>query len=248
MNTIQAAVFGFIQGLTEWLPVSSSAHLAIFNRIMQTDVNLFFYVLLHLGTLISLIIFFRGRILEYYTDKNSSAFISKKGIYTLLATIPILIAGFFLHDLIEAAFTNFFFIGIALIGNGVLLFLTRFFKGTNGINLRNSLTIGLMQVVALIPGISRSGITISAGHYMDMKKEDIIMFSMMLALPVITGAFLYELVTTPFVITGAMLVGFLVAIGIGYFALWLLIKRIRKGEFYRFWFYCIIVGIIMLFN
>lgn len=248
MELIQAVILGIVQGITEWFPVSSSAHLAIFNQIFQVEAGLFFYVLLHLATLLSVAIYFRGRIIEYFFSKQSSMIITKKGLYVVIATIPIVIAGFLFHDLVEKMFTNFFFMGIALIINSGLLFFTRFMKGRRDVGFVNTFFVGLMQIFALVPGISRVGVTVSAGLYSGIKKGELILFSMMLSLPAIFGAFIYELFQSKIVFDASMIVGFIVTVVVGYFALGFLVKRIQKGEFYKYWLYCLILGIILLFN
>jgi undecaprenyl-diphosphatase len=246
MDFIQAIILGIVQGITEWLPVSSSAHLAIAGRIFQADADLFFFVLLHAATLLSMVLYFRRKIISFFIDEHAK--LTKQGIYVLYASIPVFIAGYLLHGFIEAIFTNFFFIGLALIANSAVLFITKYFRGKEDIKIGKSIFVGFMQVFSLIPGISRSGITISSGIFSGMKKESAMMFSFMLAIPAISGAFVYQLIKTPFAINGAIIAGFTAAIISGYIALGILIKKIKQGEFYRFWTYCLILGIIMLFN
>ena len=247
---LKAIIIGIVQSITEWLPVSSSAHLAITSRVLQTEANIGFFVLLHLATLLSLALYFRKSIISYFFEKKSgkSIHITRKGMYIIYASVPIFIFGYLLHDVIEKAFTDFFWIGIFLIINAAVLFSTRYMKGKKHITLLNSLFIGIMQVFALLPGISRSGTTISSGMFAGVNKEDAMMFSLMLAIPAIAGAFLYELIKTPFVIDGGIVAGFITAVIVGYFALGLLVKKVRKGKFHGFWIYCFILGIIMLFN
>ncbi len=251
MDYLQAIVLAIVQGITEWLPVSSSAHLAIASRIFQIETNLFYFVILHLATLVSLGIYFRKRIFSFFFDIKGGKILTKKGWYVVYASIPIFLAGFFLHDLIESMFVDFRLIGMALIANGLILLSTKLFNGEKEITLHKAIGIGIVQMFALIPGISRSGVTVSSGFFAKMKKDEVIMFSMMLSIPAILGAFLYELFTVPYDPSLSILSiigGFIVAVGCGYFALRLLIKRIRQGRFNEFWSYCIVVGIIMLFN
>jgi len=248
MNYIQAIILGIVQSITEWLPVSSSAHLALFNRVFQVDAGLFYFVLLHLATLISLCIYFRKDIIKYFIDTKKKSFVTTKGWYVVIASIPIFLAGFFFHDLIEGFFTDFKMIGSALILNAIILFTTKYFSGNNEITISESLKIGIMQVFALVPGISRSGITVSSGFFTGLKKKELIMFSMMLSIPAIAGATAYQFMITPFEFSLQMLAGFIVAIICGYFALGVLIKAIKKGSFSDYWVYCLVLGIIMLFN
>lgn len=251
MDFIQAIALAIIQAIAEWLPISSSAHLAIADRIFQANADVFYYVILHLATLLSLLIYFRKSLVKFWIDAESKTYITKNGWRVIIATIPVVIAGFFFHDIIESLFTDFRMIGIALIVNAAVLLATSYFKSENAKNdlsCNKSLAIGIMQMLALIPGISRSGITISAGIFAKIKKEELIMFSMMLSIPAIIGAGLYKIVTAPIIFSLPMLVGFIVAVPLGYLFLSLLIKTIRKGTFHDFWVYCLVIGIIMLFN
>lgn len=250
MDLIKAIIIGIVQSITEWLPVSSSAHLAITSRLLQTEANIGFFVLLHLATLLSLVIYFRKKIITYFFEGKSgkNIHITKKGMYIIYATVPIIIFGYLLHDIIEKAFTDFFWIGIFLIINAAVLFSTRYMKGKKHMTLLNSLFVGFMQVFALLPGISRSGTTISSGMLAGVNKEDAMMFSLMLAIPAMLGAFLYELIKTQFMIDAGIVAGFITAVIVGYLALGILVRKVRKGKFHGFWIYCFILGVIMLFN
>ncbi|MCB9359196.1 undecaprenyl-diphosphate phosphatase [Candidatus Woesearchaeota archaeon] len=247
MDYINAIILGIVQSIAEWLPVSSSAHLAIFSKILDVNIDLWYIVLLHLATLISFMLFFRNDIADYFFDFKDKHF-TKKGFWIIYASIPIFIAGYFFHDLIEGFFTDFPLIGIALIVNGIILFSTRFFKPDGKLNPGKGIFIGIMQMFALIPGISRSGITVASAHFAKLDAKEVIMFPMMMSLPAILGAVVYKFFTTPFSIDYAMFFGFIVAIIFGYFTLGLLVKNIKKGQFYKYWVYCVVLGIIMLFN
>jgi undecaprenyl-diphosphatase len=246
MDFVQAIILGIVQGIAEWLPISSSAHLAIMGRIIDAAPDLFYYVILHLATLLSLVLFLRKDIFGYFVENNKG--MTKKGKYVLIAVVPVFVAGFFLHNFIEMLFTDFFYIGIALIVNGVILFSTKFFSGNHELNSKNSLFVGIMQIFALVPGISRSGITISSGIVAKIKKEEVIMFSLMLSLPAIAGAFAYKLLTTPIVLTMPMMAGFIVSLIVGYFCVGMLINSIKSGKFSSYWSYCVVLGLILLFN
>jgi undecaprenyl-diphosphatase len=246
MNYVQAIILGIIQGITEWVPVSSSGHLAIVNRIMQMDADLTYYIILHLATLITLLFYFRKDIIPYLFNKET--YLTKNALYVGLASIPIFAVGYFLHAPISQLFINFKLIGGALIVNSVVLFSTRFFNKEEPLNIFKALSIGIMQAFALFPGISRLGTTVSTGIFARVKREELIMFTMMLSTAAIVGAGTYELLTTPLNFTLPMLVGFLVCIPCSYIALTKLIKTIRAGAFSKYWIYCLIVGIILLFN
>lgn len=248
MNVIQAVILGIVQSITEWLPVSSSAHLAIAGRILQAEADIFFFVLLHLATLISLILYFRRKIFDYLIDKKKILFLSQKGLFVAYATVPIFIAGFIFHDLIEKQFTSFPTIGVFLIINSAILFSTRFFNGKKSLGFGKAIFVGLMQMFALFPGISRSGTTISSSLLSGMKKEEAMMFSLMLSIPAILGAFAYQVLTVPMNFEINMIAGFIAAVIGGYIGLSILVKRIKEGAFHKYWMYSLILGIIMLFN
>ena len=245
MDYLQAIVIAIIQGISEWLPISSTAHLAAASKIMQVEPSLFYYALLHLASIAALVWYFRKEIPSYFIQEKK---LTPQGLYVVLATIPLIIVGMVFHQQISAMFNNFSMMGVALIANGAILFFTRFCHGQHTLTLPRALTVGLAQAIAIIPGISRSGITISTGFFSGMKRETIILFSMMLSLPAILGAAVYEAYTASMQLTLPMLVGCIVAAITAYITLSFLINRIREGEFYKYWLYCVAIGIIFLFN
>lgn len=245
MDYLQAIVIAIIQGISEWLPISSTAHLAAASQIMQVEPSLFYYALLHFASVIALVWYFRKEVPSYFIQEKK---LTSQGLYVILATIPLGVAGVVFYEQISAMFTNFSMMGIALIINGTVLFFTRFCHGQHTLTLPRALTVGLAQVVALIPGISRSGITVSTGFFSGMKRETIVLFSMMLSLPAVLGAAVYEAFTTSMQLTLPMLVGCVVAAIAAYITLGFLITRIRNGEFYKYWLYCVAIGVIFMFN
>ena len=249
MEIIKAIVLAIIQGITEWLPISSSAHLAIASRIFNIEPDLFYYVILHFATMLSLIVYFRKDIKPYFYDPTKRFLVSLKGWWIITASIPVFFSGFFLYDIVNILFSEMRIIGIALLVNAALLFGTQFMHTKHIITFPKALTIGLAQALSIIPGISRSGITAATGFYLNLRREEIISFAMMLALPIMLGATAYMAVTTPFShITIPMIIGFFVAFVCGYIAIHILIQKILKGTFSTFWLYCAIIGVILLFN
>ncbi len=239
MNLLIAILLSIIQGVTEWLPVSSSGHLAIIQNIFGIKDALPFDVWLHFASLLVIIIYFRKEILALI--KN---FDTKTIFYLFIATIPIVIAGILFYDFILALFKDIFLIGIAFILMGIFLILTKRIKEKRKINAKDALLIGIAQAFSLVPGISRSGSTIGTALFLKIKKQQAITFSFLLAIPALLGAAIYE--ARNITITPIAILSFLICFVVGYFSLHLLIKIIRKGKFYYFGYYCLALGIFVL--
>lgn len=244
MTLIQALILGLLQGLTEFLPVSSSGHLVIaqhFFNLLTPPV--LFDVLLHLATALAIIIVLWRQLLSL--NKKTFGFI-------LLASLPAGIIGVLLNSSIEALFSSVKLVAVALLVTALLLFLTRYFfsqaKSTR-LTWKNTLLIGLFQALAIIPGISRSGSTISAGIFAKLKPELIFNFSFLLALPAIFGAALLQLKDLNFagsLLDLPLLIGFITAFISGLFALKLLKKFVSQGKFSFFAYYCLALGLTLL--
>ena len=244
MTLIQALILGLLQGLTEFLPVSSSGHLVIaqhFFNLLTPPV--LFDVLLHLATALAIIIVLWRQLLSL--DKKTIGFI-------LLASLPAGIIGVLLNSSIETLFSSVKLVALALLVTALLLFLTRYFfsqaKSTR-LTWKNTLLIGLFQALAIIPGISRSGSTISAGIFAKLKPELIFNFSFLLALPAIFGAALLQLKDLNFagsLLDLPLLIGFITAFISGLFALKLLKKFVSQGKFSFFAYYCLALGLTLL--
>lgn len=230
MDLIEAAILAIVQGLTEFLPISSSAHLILIPRFLGwADQGLPFDVAVHLGTLCAVIMYFRTQIkavfgswlnsLRRHEPADEDA---RLGWAVLIATIPAGLAGLFFHDFIDSALRSPMVIAFTTAVFGLLLWLVdRYRTGTTrseyGMNLRTVLLIGLAQAFALIPGTSRSGITITAGLALGLSRQAAARFSFLLAIPVIALASaleLWNLVQRPqpanwmAIGTGAVLAGF----------------------------------------
>jgi len=244
MTLIQALILGLLQGLTEFLPVSSSGHLVIaqhFFNLLTPPV--LFDVLLHLATALAIIIVLWRQLLSL--DKKTIGFI-------LLASLPAGIIGVLLNSSIETLFSSVKLVALALLVTALLLFLTRYFfsqaKSTR-LTWKNTLLIGLFQALAIIPGISRSGSTISAGIFAKLKPELIFNFSFLLALPAIFGAALLQLKDSNFsssLLDLPLVIGFITAFISGLFALKLLKKFVSQGKFSFFAYYCLALGLTLL--
>ena len=241
MNFLTAIFLGALQGLTEFLPVSSSAHLVFAQSLIPgfNQVGITFDVILHFGTFFAVIFYFRKKLLH----------ISRKYIlYLAIGTIPAVIIGLFFQDTIELMFQSAKLASLALIVTGVLNLLTDRAKPKNEkINGKKSLLVGLSQAIAIIPGISRSGSTIFAGVKSGLSGKSAAEFSFLLSLPAILGANILEFyshgigtIENP----GLYLVGFFSALIAGLAAIRLVIKFLNEKRFQIFAYYCFIVGIV----
>ncbi|MCD4761482.1 undecaprenyl-diphosphatase UppP [bacterium] len=264
MDYILAAFFGIIQGLTEFLPISSSGHLLLMHRIFDIQFfdELTFDVILHLATLFSVIIYFKKDIFFMLRDWLKGLSGEKNGNYKLswyiiLATIPAALAGFFFEDRIETFFRSEFIVAIMLIAVGFLFIIVERFSvsnlSLNSLSWRKALAIGCAQALALIPGTSRSGITIISGMAGGLKRENAIRFSFYLSIPIIFGAFIVKIPTLLAVKLngyelGLVSISFLFAFISGYLAISYLLRFSRNHSLIVFaWYRFILAGLILLF-
>ncbi|MCK5211331.1 undecaprenyl-diphosphatase UppP [Candidatus Parcubacteria bacterium] len=197
MDYIVAIIFGITQGITEFIPVSSSGHLVILHDLFTLPIknDLVFDVVLHLATILAVLIYFWRDIVLII--KNLLARKDKIAWYIIIATIPAAIIGFLGEDIITAHFRSTYVVVIMLIIVGVLFFASekigKQIKDYKELTWKTALLIGLFQAIALIPGTSRSGITIVAGLLMGLKRQQAVKFSFLLSLPIILGANLFKL-------------------------------------------------------
>lgn len=256
MTIAQSIVLGIVQGITEFVPISSSAHLVIVPYILHwPQPSISFDVLLHLGTLISAVVYFRAdikAIMIHALAKNTSGGSSNISINILLsATAVTLVVALVLEDFAEKAFMHPKWVAGFLIITAIILILSermsRKEKGFDQLNLTDAILVGLVQGLAVFPGISRSGITISTAMARRLGRSDAARLSFLLAIPVILLAAVSEM---PQLlkegISGGpeMLFGFLSAAASGYVAIKLLISFLSKRPLYVFAVYCAAVGVI----
>ena len=263
MNIFQAIILGIVQGLTEFLPVSSSGHLAIIQNLfhINTDGGLLFDVLLHLGTLIAiflvfwkdivkLVIEFFGIIGDFFRRFSDPDLIVLSSAYRkfvlliIVSTIPTGILGYVGRHFVSYASTTLIIPGIGLIITSVLLFICdRIGDGRNGIkkiSYLNAFEIGMAQGVATIPGISRSGATISVCLMLGIKKETAVKYSFIMSIPAVIGAAILEIkdvggMTVNVSTVIAYVVGMIVSAVVGYFAIRFMIGvERRKRYIYKF--------------
>jgi len=235
---INEIILAIIQAATEFLPISSSGHLALFSNLLS-EPNLFFFTVLHLASLIAVLIFTRKEIFELVSFKKEYR---RLGVYLIIATIPAVIVGLFFNDLIEQSFSSFLFLGIMFMFTGIILFLTKFTKQYSKFNWKNSVLIGLFQALALFPGVSRSGMTISSALFLGINREKAAKFSFLLFIPLALGAFVLKL--GDFYFNVSLVLSFIVCLIFSLFFLKLLLVIIKRNLFWIFSIYCFLIGII----
>ena len=256
MSTLQAAILGLVQGLGEFLPISSSAHLVLVPWLFKwNDPGLTFDIALHIGTLIAVAIYFWRDWLKLIT-KGLTDIHSMEGRlfwYLVAATIPGAVMGFLLEKKAETIFREPVLIATMLILLGVLLYRAdrRGVKNIemNRITFKTSLLIGLSQALAIIPGVSRSGITMTTGLLMGLTREGAARFSFLLAAPIILGAALVKvpfLISNPSVITINFIIGILVSFITGILSIGFLLRYIQTRNFLPFAWYRFILGSLVI--
>ncbi len=263
MDILQSFLLGLIQGLTEFLPISSSGHLALGRFFLgaDTEVGITFEVVVHFGTLCSIVIYYKKELADLF--KAGFSFLGapsqKKDdpqvkiiLFILVSMIPAFIVGFTLKDYVEDIFMTPVLVCGMLIVTGFILFMTKFAKDPEGqVTLGKSFLIGIAQAFAMIPGISRSGSTISTALYLGIKREDAANFSFLMVIPVIAGAMLLQIkemleIGVSDAQVMSLVVGFLTSFISGYYALKYLIIILKKKGFHYFAYYCWLVGAVGL--
>lgn len=269
ITPLESIILGIIQGITEFLPVSSSGHLVLFQRLFGLEQpQLFFDIALHGGTLVAVILVYWSDIqailrdlLYYLRDRFRGeplpGFFGRPrcrlALWIVVGTIPTGLIGFTLQESIEPLFASSPAVGFALMVTGTVLWLTSYWKGSrkNGANMGfwDAIWVGIAQGLALIPGISRSGMTVSAGLFRGLDRELSARFSFLLVIPATIGALGLALISPDS--RGSLpplnvLLGMVVAFLTGYGSLRLLLGMIRRGKFYRFAYYCWGVGAVAL--
>jgi len=256
MSHFQAIIVGIIQGLTEFLPVSSSGHLVLAQALMGIDdPGLTFELLLHLGTLLSVLIYFRAtlvRLLRAVFDPSMKSDRAMIG-YLAIATVPVGLVGLTLRKQVEGLGDNPSAVCVFLCITGLILFLPRLLanrrRHSDGkISLGSALAMGCGQACAVLPGISRSGSTIVAGMASGVQPSRAAEFSFLLAIPAISGASVVEFVghykeIDPAKLFGPYLAGAVAAFMFGLVAVYAVLEMIRRGKFEYFAYYCLAVGI-----
>lgn len=262
---ISVIILAIIQGIAEFLPISSSAHLIIFREVfgigkdvISGDLGLTFDIALHLGTALAIIVFFFKDFLNMAIKGFTKGVKDKDGKimwYLIAATVPAALAGVLFEDVIDNVIREkYYLIAIALIVMGVIIYLVDKKcprdKEIKDMTLKDALIIGCSQVFALIPGFSRSGTTIAAGRVLHLEREDAAKFSFYLSLPVVMGAVVLQLIKVDFSIIASnvsiLLVGIVISFIIGILCIRFLLKYLRSNDFKVFMWYRLVLGIGVL--
>jgi len=251
LNTFQLIVLSIVQGITEWLPISSSGHLAIIQHLFHLNVPVIFDILLHFGTIIAVLVFFKKEIAGIIGAIFKLDFRSEYGrlvIYIIIASIPTAIIGFLFKDFFESLFYNQPAIGIALLLTGFILFFSSRKRGSKEISSWSAIVTGIVQGLAIIPGISRTGATLSSGLFFGIDREKAARFSLLLSIPAILGAsvidFNYKEIASIGVTNAIM--GIIISAIVGFFAIKLLVNVLKNHKFHLFAYYCWIVGLLTI--
>jgi undecaprenyl-diphosphatase len=259
ISIFQAIFLGVVQGLTEFLPVSSSGHLVFFQSVFGlAEPQLAFDVMLHLGTLLAVVVYFRTDIAQILLGTWAWLKERRKGegearllLWIVVASVPTGLMGVLFKDWFESFFSMPKTVGLMLLVTGMLLWLTRIVKRnektTGEMGVLDALIIGIAQGVAIIPGISRSGSTISTGLFRGLHRELAGKFSFLLSIPAILGATLLEFreidTASGF---GVTFIGMAVSFFVGLLSLKLLMNIVKKGRLSYFSYYCWAIGILMI--
>jgi undecaprenyl-diphosphatase len=262
MELIHALYLGLLQGLTEFLPVSSSGHLALAQALFGMNVSsgVVFEIVVHFGTLCSIVLYYREIILKLFkaipiwrSPKLAMQHPEAKLIaFILISMIPAMFIAFLFKDKIEEWFANPIIVASMLILTGIILFGTKFQReGTKELTSQKSFFIGLAQAFAMLPGISRSGSTISMALFLGMKREQAANFSFLMVIPVISGAMILAMKdlsesANMSAEIAPLFLGFVASFLSGYIALKFLIGMLKKHGIYPFAWYCWAVGISSL--
>ena len=284
MTLLQSIVMGVIQGLTEFLPVSSSGHLALFKILfhVDTDTGLLFDVLLHVGTLIAVCVVYYKDILRMAAEliciiadciHNIRAWIGRRRgrhiryrriihnsyrkfvLMILVSTVPTGVIGYVGRDFVEAATETLLIPGICLIITAVLLFVSDFagdgVKKPRQATFANAFVVGICQGIATLPGISRSGTTITACVLSGFERKFAVKYSFLLSIPAILGALVLELkgagsIAVSASEVGIYLVGMAIAAAVGYVCIKTMLVIVRRKKFKYFAIYCLAVGVLAI--
>ena len=257
MDTLQAVILGVVQGLTEFLPVSSSGHLQLANEILGTNLdpesNLTFSLTLHAATVLSTIVILWSEIWRLIKGVFSRTFTEEQAyvLKIIISMIPVGIVGVFFKDYIEAAFSSIVVVGVMLLCTAVLLSFAYYAKPRQkeSISYRDAFIIGLSQALAVLPGLSRSGTTNATGLLLGNKKESVAQFSFLMVLPPILGNALLDIVKGDFgggVEVVPTVAGFIAAFVTGCIACKWMIGIVKRGKLIWFALYCALAGAVAL--
>jgi len=251
VTLIEVFILAVVQGLTEWLPVSSSGHLVITQKVLGVNPPLIFDVMLHVGTLMVVLTVFRKDILEIikaFVRRDFETEEGKLALFIVVGSVPIAIIGFVFYDFLKSLFSNLLAVGIALLITGCVLFFSEKRIGNRKIGILDSLLIGLAQGITIIPGISRSGVTLATGLLRRVDKATAFKYSFLLSVPTVIGATVMESkeLAVGNVDMTPLFLGAIISMIVGYASLKLFQKIVMSEKFHLFAYYCWTVGLAII--
>jgi undecaprenyl-diphosphatase len=256
LTFLQAIVLGFVQGLGEFLPISSSAHLVLVPWLFRwQDPGLTFDIALHLGTLVAVLLYFLKDWLRLLAAGTTAPRSSDGRLfwYLVIASVPGAAIGFLLEDKAETVFRTPLLIAFMLIVMGLVLYWAdrriAHKVEVKEVSFATSFLIGLSQALAIIPGVSRSGVTMSAGLFLGLTREAAARFSFLLSMPIILGAALVkvpEIVSHPEMVTASFVAGMIVSCVTGILSIWFLLRYVQTKDFLPFVWYRLALGCIVI--
>ena len=254
MSYLDAIILGILQGLTEFLPVSSSGHLVLAQTLLHVKSSgVSFEVTLHLGTVLSVLVYFRKQLGLMILSLFKKEMVEERKMIGLLilGTIPAGVVGLLFKDFFESAFSSPLLTSVMLLVTGFILFLSRFSKsGKKPVGLWSAIGMGLGQAAAIFPGVSRSGSTIVAGMLSGVQPSKAAEFSFLLAIPAIGGAAILEgkqLLSLSSDMIGHYIAGMVFSFVFGLIAVYTVLAMVRRGRFEYFGYYCFAVGLLGLY-
>lgn len=253
---IYSIILGAVQGITEFLPISSSGHLVIFRDILGLNVEygLAFDAILQLGTALAVLLYFWRDLVNLF----KGVFIKREAEqislfrFLIIGTIPAIIFGYLLQNYMETSFRSMTVIAVTLIIGSLIMYFSEKFIGQNKLTNKRTLVVGLFQILALLPGMSRSGMTISGAYFMGIKKDLAVRFSFLLSIPIIWGTGLYSLLKlskNPELfnqIEIQLLFGFISSFVFGLLSIKFLINFLKNHSFKSFIIYRIILAVLLI--
>jgi undecaprenyl-diphosphatase len=256
MSMFEAILLGLVQGVTEFLPVSSDGHLTALSYLLSLDMKsiLPLKVMLHAATALAMLVFFAPTIWRLLRGLGAREAVQRKKswqmvLFIIIASIPAAFVGYRMGDWLESAFSTPFLIGLMLIVSGGVVFGTRHYeRGDGALNWWRAILVGLAQAVGIVPAISRSGATIATGMYTGMERGAAFEFSFLLAIPAILGAFVLEVRRLDMTVfhAGPVAVGMAVAFVSGVAALYVLRKVVLSRRLHWFGYYCWAAGLAVI--
>jgi len=246
ISIIEAVFLSIVQGISEWLPISSSGHLAIFHNFFGFQ-NLSYDVFLHFAGIFAVVLIFCKDIIKLlnFQKKENLKYIG----LIFIGLIPAGIIGILFKNQIENFFSSIFYLGIFFIISGVFIYCIKFIRlKDKKLGVLDSIFIGILQAIAILPGISRSGATISGGLFRGLSKEQAIKFSFLMAIPIILGASLVELKDLVFSDINylILILSFFITFFVSVFTIKVLLKILKSDKFYLFGVYNFIVGVLVV--